>query len=115
MIDPGTENAMTRTIAVARTTRELDTSVGSPGPEESHGFSRRQDVKPPETSSNTDGRGRPRDYNAVARHRDLLEASIELALPQLRLVRRYLYSGGDRFQAERALDKAIRDLTVGTE
>lgn len=58
----------------------------------------------------------PGVYNHVARRRDLLKASTELALAQLQRVRRYVKLGeGDRFEAERAIDKAIHDLTEGTE
>jgi hypothetical protein len=56
-----------------------------------------------------------RSYNEVARERDLLKAGIELALPQLDHVRRYIDHGGAKHEALRALERARRDLTVGVE
>jgi hypothetical protein len=59
----------------------------------SHGYTRRREhlradkpaLAPAADALNQrDTRDRPRDYNTVARHHDLLEASIDLALPKIR-------------------------------
>jgi hypothetical protein len=67
--------------------------------------------------SAVDGRGRPRDYNAVARHRDLLEGSIELAVPKLERALAHLrqITPYSTFEDQELIHKAIHDLTVGTE
>lgn len=67
--------------------------------------------------SQSDSRGRPRDYSAVARNRDLLQDSVDLAVPKLEralsLLREHEpYQG---WEAQEFVKRAIHDLTVGTE
>lgn len=56
-------------------------------------------------------------YGQAARERDLLKAGIELALPELERVKLFIaygaYGYGDRIEAQRALERAVHDLTVG--
>ena len=71
------------------------------------GISRRASPSP------RDSRGRPRDYNHVARHRDLLETSVELAVPKIEEGLDAAEVGAPLWQITGPLRKAIHYLTVG--
>ena len=60
-------------------------------------------------------RGRPRDYNAVARNRDLLQDSIDLAVPKIQAAMDMVNAGAPNWQLMDQLRRAHHDLTVGTE
>jgi hypothetical protein len=58
---------------------------------------------------------RPETYGEAARERDLLRASVDLAVPKLVKARQMLASVGNTLEVDEPLRRAIHDLTVGVD